>query len=471
MTRRVTQAADQAAGGTSAQLAPFPRGSRTKPAQAQPREIPFDPQKRAAARELKASIEALGALLETQEWQGGLRVRRRSPKQRKAFMLALEAITCNFAWMLMAAPGRAMAVPRDNNLMRAKSRYKPEVYGLAFVELLDLMARPELGLIENVQRGFKVGSRSQPSLIRPLPAFAEQVPLASLTWESFIRLPPREVLILKSGKDDDGNSQPIEYGDTDRIRTMRNAVLRLNKRLQALPIILKVSPGEVLLDHDGLPIDPTRRALRRIFNNGSWYEGGRLFDGFWETMPRDLRFRYLRLPAEEHPEGEPVANVDFEQLFPHLAYHKVRKEPPAGDLYDIEGNGANRQGWKRLLNAQLFARGPLRAWPRGCREEFESRPSLKEACAMLEERHRPIAHLFGQGVGFHFMFQESSALIEALGYLHKDGIAALPLHDSVLVPRSRAERAKELLQVALERCIDKPRAAVSIDYHPDIQGE
>jgi hypothetical protein len=471
VTRRVTQAADQAAGETSAQLAPFPRGSRSKPALAKPREIPFDPQKRAAAPELKASIEALGARLEAQEWQGGHRVRKRSPAQRKAFMLALEAIACNLAWLIIAAPGRAIAVPRDNNLMRGKSRYKPEVYGLAFVELLDLMARPELGLIENVQRGFKVENRSQPSLIRPLPAFAEQVPLASLTWEAFIRLPPREVLILKSGKDDDGNAQPVAYDNTARIRTMRNAVVRLNKRLQAMSIILKVAPGEVLLNHDGLPIDPTRRALRRIFNNGSWYDGGRLFDGFWETMPKAMRFRYLRLPNEEDPEGEPVANVDFEQLFPHLAYHKVRIEPPAGDLYDIEGNGANRQGWKRLLNAQFFARGPLKAWPRGCREEFESAPSLKQACAMLEERHRPIAHLFGQGVGFHFMFQESSALIEALGYLHAEGITALPLHDSVLVPRSRAARAMELLQVALERCIDKPRAAVSIDYGPDLKGE
>lgn len=439
--------------------------------QEKPREILFDPEKRAAAPELKASIAALGALLEAQEWQSGLRVRRRSPAQRKAFMLALEAITCNLAWLLMAAAGRAMAVPRDNNLMRGKSRYKPEVYGLAFVELLDLMARPEMGLIETMQHGFKVGNRSQPSLIRPLPGFAEQVPLASLTWESFTRLPPREVLILKSGKDDDGNAQPIEYGDTDRIRTMRNAVLRLNKRLQTPPIILKVPAGEVLLDHDGLPIDPTRRALRRIFNNGSWQEGGRLFDGFWETMPKAMRFRHLRLPTKEHPEGEPIANVDFEQLFPHLAYHKVRIEPPAGDLYDIEGNRANRKGWKRLLNAQLFARGPLTAWPRGCREEFESAPSFKQACAMLEEKHRPIARLFGQGVGFHCMFQESSALIEALGYLHAEGIMALPLHDSVLVPRSRAERAKELLQVALERWTGKSRAAVSIDYSSDLQGE
>ncbi len=371
----------------------------------------------------------------------------------------------------MAAPGRPMAMPRDNNLMRGKSRYKPEVYGSAFVETLTIMAHPQVGLIDDAQRGYRVGQNRQASLVLPLPAFEEHVPVSSLTWESFTRLPPREVLILKSAKDAEGDASQIDYCDTDRLRTMRNEVIRLNKRLEALPIILERPSGEPLLDHDGLPVDPTRRALRRIFNNGSWYDGGRLFDGFWETMPREMRFRHLRLSSKDHPEGEAIANVDFEQLFPHLAYHKARIAPPERDLYDLEGDGQNRKGWKQLLNAQLFAKGRLKAWPRDCREAFDKPPAFKEACALLEERHRPIAHLFGTGIGFHLMFQESSALIVALGYLHEEGIPALPLHDSVLVPRSQAERAKMLLQAALERCIEKSRAAVSINYGYDIQKE
>ncbi len=215
---------------------------------------------------------------------------------------------------------------------------------------------------------------------------------------------------------------------------MRKAVVRLNAVLQATPIILAVPRGEVPLDNEGLPIDPTKRALRRIFNNGSWYEGGRLFGGFWETMPRAMRFRHLRFATPDHPEGESIANVDFDQLFPHLAYHHVGTEPTEGDLYDIEGDGLNRKGWKQLFNAQLFAQSPLKTWPRGCREAFDRPMSFRQACDMLEERHRPIAHLFGTGIGFRFMLMESTALIEALGYLHAEGIPALPLHDSVLVP-------------------------------------
>lgn len=456
------QTADLTSGGASAQVAP------SMPLQAKPRDILFDPQKRAASPTLKASTKRLAGFLEAQERELGLRSRKRSPPQVKAFRLALEALACNLAWLLMAAPGRPMAVPRDNNLLRAKNRYKPEVYGQGFLEALDLMAHPAIRLIENTQRGFKIGQNRQASLVRPLPGFEQHVPVSGLTWESFARLPPCEVLILKSTKDTEGHSQGIAYQDTDRLRVLRNEMVRLNKALQSMPIFLQVAPGAVLMDHDGLPVDPTKRALRRIFNNASWQEGGRLFDGFWETMPRAMRFEHLRLASQDHPEGERIANVDFEQLFPRLAYFHINADPPEGDLYDIQGDGSNRKGWKQLLNAQLFAKAPLKTWPRGAHQAFKRPIRFKQACEILAERHRPIAPQFGKGIGFHFMFQESSALVAALSYLQHDGIPALPLHDSVLVPRSTAERAKELLQAGLERSTGIPRAAISIDYGIDI---
>ena len=80
-------------------------------------------------------------------------------------------------------------------------------------------------------------------------------------------------------------------------------------------------------------------SVRRIFNNGSWQEDGRLFDGFWETMRRPDRFRLMRICTRAHPEGERIANVDFSHLFPRLAYQLCKREAPQGDLYDILGEG------------------------------------------------------------------------------------------------------------------------------------
>lgn len=466
MTRQINQAVGEA----SPQLPVLLEGSRPKPIQAQLQELVFDPEKLAAAPELIASIKSLWALLRARTWQNGLQVRELSLTQRKAFMSSLDAIACNLAWLMMTAPDGVVAVPDHSKLGRARSRYKPVVYGEAFVELLDVMASPELGLIEYIQRGFEVGKHSQPSLIRPLPAFGEQVPVALLTWESFTRLPPREVLILKRGQDQDDDALALSYTDTDRTQTMRKEVTRLNKRLLSLPIILKGLPGEVPKNHLGLPIDPTKRTLRRIFNNRSFDEGGRLYGTFWERMTWAMRFDYLRLPTHEHPEGEPIAHVDFEQLFVHLAYHRAGRVPPDGDLFDIEGNGRNRMGWKSLINAQLFAKPDLKRWPPGCLEAFERAIPFKKACAMLAEKHWPIAYLFGTGIGFKVMFKESSTLILVLDSLHSEGIAALPLHDSVLVPRSRAERARELIQAVMNRTTNKSCPSVSIDFGPEQKG-
>jgi hypothetical protein len=71
-----------------------------------------------------------------------------------------------------------------------------------------------------------------------------------------------------------------------------------------------------------------RTAVRRIFNNGSWQEGGRLFDGFWETMRREDRFKFLRICTAANPNCERIANVDFGQLFPTLAYRRASSDAP-----------------------------------------------------------------------------------------------------------------------------------------------
>jgi hypothetical protein len=66
-------------------------------------------------------------------------------------------------------------------------------------------------------------------------------------------------------------------------------------------------------------------------------------------MRRDDRFRFLRICTKANPDGEHIANVDFSQLFPTLAYHKVGTAPPDRDFYDIVGDDSSREGWKKLV--------------------------------------------------------------------------------------------------------------------------
>ena len=48
------------------------------------------------------------------------------------------------------------------------------------------------------------------------------------------------------------------------------------------------------------------------------------------------------------------------------------------------------------------------------------------------------------------MYQESEAVIDAVLCLALEGVPALPVHDSLIVPKQKRETAKRVLQSCLE---------------------
>jgi hypothetical protein len=90
----------------------------------------FDPQRRAASPELRASIKAFCRLLEGREAALGLRKRRRSSPA--GFRLAIEAIMCNLAVLHILGKHRLLAVPRHSGAMWGKGRYGSPVVGQHF---------------------------------------------------------------------------------------------------------------------------------------------------------------------------------------------------------------------------------------------------------------------------------------------------------------------------------------------------
>ena len=77
------------------------------------------------------------------------------------------------------------------------------------------------------------------------------------------------------------------------------------------------------------PVDTYARRLYRRFTQGRFDSGGRLFGGFWQSLPNEpkrypysVRLKGLRI------DGEPVAGLDYSQLNPILCYSVVEAEPP-----------------------------------------------------------------------------------------------------------------------------------------------
>lgn len=408
---------------------------------------------------LRSTIHAWARQLESEERRLQLRTRQRRDVDRRNFRFAAEALACNLLIAVLAAPNATLIVPRGHGLIWGKGRYRNLVYGQHFLDLIDLLIK--LDLIAQISRGYRIpGVARQTTTIRPRRAFLDIFAIENLTQQSFQLAEEPELLILRPAKDQDGRADPLNYRETKRTRQWRGEVARLNAWLRKAPIEVEGAGPTVGLDRDGQPIEPYRRCLRRIFNNADWQQGGRLFGGFWMTMEREERFTRLRIA------GEPIANVDFSSLFPCLAYARTGTPPPETDLYDIAGDGSCRDGWKTLVNALLFATRPLKQWPAGTRALFGEGTTLRDAIGAIKARHAPIAHLFERGLGFELMRHESDMLIAIVTVLFKQGITALPLHDSVLVARLQACAAKAIMEQEFERRTRAGRATVKIDLGP-----
>lgn len=416
----------------------------------------FDPQLRARTPELIEAVTLFTRNLLAVESKLGLRSRARKDDDRRKFAVAVEAVACNLLLLSLLDTDAVLSAPLGSDLMWGASRYRSPVYGEHFRNLLKLLER--MKLLKRITKGYRFSKTAKaPSLFKVAAGFGKHFP--QVTPDSFRREQEPEILVLKEAKDDDDKAALIDYRDSPRTRRLRNQIKRLNDWLLNADIQLAGARSSARLGKDGEIIAAHRRTLRRTFNNESWQQGGRLAGGFWMTMPRKDRFQRIRI------DGKPVADVDYQQLFPRLAYARAQASQPPGDLYDVTGDGTGRDGWKLLLNALLFTRGTLKRWPRECSSLFPEL-HLKQAVALLKEKHQPIAHLFGTGVGFTLMFMESEMLITVVTHLFEKGIVALPLHDAVLVAKPHAKAAKAAMEEVFRLQTGHDRAFVKVDFSP-----
>jgi len=418
----------------------------------------FDPLLRARTAELGCAVQRLRDALLLHETASTPRKRARKEADRDKFSLAVEALACNLILLSAIGPVRPkLAVPRSHGVLWRGGGNVSAVYGQHFLSAIDLLS--SLGLIEEEGRGYRLSDRMRaPSLIQPTETLAQHLPLAPPDWRTVRQIDDRALIILKEGKDEDGRAAAIAFKETGNTRQLAGQMRRINEFLRNADIEVTGQTTGLSLGKDGQVIAPYRRSLRRIFNNANWQHGGRLAGGFWMGMERGERFERIRI------DGERIADVDYRQLFPRLAYVRAGKPQPEGDIYDVAGDGSGRDGWKKLMNAMLFSDGSLRNWPEDTLQHFPSGMKLREAVQMLAAHHAPIADLFGTGLGFQLMRIESNMLIGVITRLASLGVTALPLHDAVLVAESRAHVAADAMQAAFSMWTGSPCAIVSIEF-------
>jgi hypothetical protein len=256
------------------------------------------------------------------------------------------------------------------------------------------------------------------------------------------------------GKSRRQSSKPIEYPDSECVSTLRDQLRRINAGLEAASITF--DPGTGVINGYEVPehgVALGDRTLKRIFNNGRWNHGGRLYGGFWQEMKRELRGG-LRI------EGQPVVTLDFSAMYVQLLYAmKAVEQPPLdGDLYegidpvegwpaDVECKKAMRDAIKENVNAMMFPKPWHEGKPYRLLAGSSAVLSKGMTGTLLEERvkakHPAIAEwLRVPEIGFELMHHESEIMIKTVLSCLDQGVTVLPIHDGLLVAEPHREVAR-----------------------------
>lgn len=202
--------------------------------------------------------------------------------------------------------------------------------------------------------------------------------------------------------------------------------------------------------------------ISAVFSRGSFDCGGRLYS----IVKRGMGWQNLS-QEERHTitiNGESTVELDFKALHISMLYAimgiQIREDPYT--YFSTEMRSLYKTLMLRLLNARSI-RGTLQSIERTLwtlkRKPFilskemkilnaveKFKPNWNKLVSELMEHHKPIRHFFGSDCGVYLQRLDGEMMLHILSVLAQEGIPALPVHDSVIVPRHAQNRTAEVMQ-------------------------
>jgi hypothetical protein len=402
----------------------------------------FDPFWLPRTGRAKTFVASIVDRLETREQALNLRKRKRKEADQAAWEEGVAALMSDLLRLVLFDPGKSLAVSLRHGEGRP-TRYEAGLRGKPLKRVVNAIADGGLGLVF-MERGSREWKQvwtataglihvpdDTPTLIHPASSFIKEVKALELEPDDFKRSEKEEIIILRARKKrKDRGGELIDYQETDRTMDAREKLKEVNRWL-----------SETNIEDGGWgDVDTSLRTSYRIFNNGSFEEGGRLYGTFWTGLKKTRR-QYLRI------DGEPVAELDYGQMGLRLLYAQVGVQPEGDDLYDIPCGSYTRQGVKGLINAAISSDKQQTRMPKGTRDHFEGHMTYAAAMRDIEDRHHPIKHLFFKGLGLKLQVQEANIMVALLLALRDQGITALPIQCSCSGLEDRGDQSIDALHL------------------------
>lgn len=237
---------------------------------------------------------------------------------------------------------------------------------------------------------------------------------------------------------------------SDKVRKITAQMNKINKHIKAQAICLlienqefRVLTGKIagnnqknLYDYrksafNHRYLDFGRTQLKRIFSRSKFDLGGRMYGGWWQSIPKDYRIRitinYL-----------PTIEVDYSGLHLYMLYHIEGKQPPTEDPYNIglwkegEFTKQKRDIVKKIVNAMINDEfGDYK--PTKKQKHILGIKSASKFKRQITEFHHEISHRFNSGYGLKLQYLDSQLAVEIMTRMNKMNITVLPVHDSFIV--------------------------------------
>jgi hypothetical protein len=370
--------------------------------------------------------------LEAHERRTAARRRARKATDRALVISAFEMITADLYAGWATSPALWLAYPRRREEYGQKQgRYDaPQLTLTSVVTVADHLlatgfAEQRQGSYRRKANPFADGETGSGyrTRIKATAALAELIEEGfGLSRQDLGHASWRELVRLKGPPDAHQNKPLLDYEDMPETVRMRKALVAINQAL---------SDHDVSLS-EPLPVDLSNDRLYRVFNNGSFTQGGRFYGGWWQTINAARRSLILI-------NGEPTVELDFVGLHPRMMYHLegiALVEP--FDPYAIPGFATEelRPLVKLAFNQLVNISGRKR--PRAPKETKTvlGKRSYRSLLDAIERHHAPVGRWFRSGRGLELQRLDSDVAEQVMLELQSQGICCLPIHDSFIVPAS-----------------------------------
>lgn len=393
------------------------------------RSVPFEPHLILPDQERPAPLDQIVENL-TATWLSSY-LRKPNKTKKEQFKQCVLLILLNLMQAEVRSSGLTVGIATGKQRLDSQRRYQPDFMSVDyFLKAMD--ALKEHDIILQVAPGYqndRLAQVARYSLTETakIALLHDAPPLTSYTLSGTV-----ETIRLK-----DHQGQLTKYKETAETQAMRSVLARINDLIATAEIGSSRPPVPELDFEEGHVTQRVR--LYRVFNNGTFKEGGRFYGGWWQYARK--HFRPLITIDDET-----TIEADFRGLHPAMLFARSGLPCPP-DPYSLVPGADNdsrlRDHAKTTFLALLNADGGGTREPRGFDTELHGM-SKAEFQAKVKASFPSLSRYFNSGIGLRLQRQDSDLAEKIMLHFVERDVPVLPVHDSFIVAERHRE---ELVQV------------------------